>query len=251
MADADAELTQLREQAKNYLHYADLVRTVHYYRADRRAWLNQVTGGLTVLAAAIVSTGILTHDKTHAGFWLTLAGGVVAFFAAVLAGLQSFYKFGEVAEKHRTAAADYGNTRMQLELFLVRYTGQGSSQQEAAIKDLTQLAQQIYDLDRKGPGFPADLYYSAKELHGKLTWVQARKIWRLWKKRRRRAPSRVSAAPLIHFLVVYDHREQKLLRADPHEDASVAAEAYAAIEEQHRGDAELEIVLMAADSLDT
>jgi hypothetical protein len=57
--------------------------------------------------------------------------------------------------------------------------------------------------------------------------------------------------PLIHYLLMYDHRQQKLLQAEPYDDATTAAEAYARLEREHREDTGLEIVLISADSLDT
>ena len=57
--------------------------------------------------------------------------------------------------------------------------------------------------------------------------------------------------PLIHYLIVYDHAEQRLLQAEEFTDADEAAEAYAQLEREHRGEYNLEIVLVGADSLDT
>jgi hypothetical protein len=56
---------------------------------------------------------------------------------------------------------------------------------------------------------------------------------------------------LIHYLLVYDHRRQKLLKATPFNNASRAAEAYADLERAHRDEEGLEIVLIGADSIDT
>jgi SMODS and SLOG-associating 2TM effector domain family 4 len=157
-----SEMSEVLEQASHYRDYAHLARTVHYHMADWRAWINQLIGGLTVLASALVSTGVLTNVKSNPGFALTLAAGIVAFVAAVLAGLQTFYKFGEVAEKHRTAAADYGEVRRELELFLVRYAEKDPAQASLALTELGRLAESLAELDRKGPGYPGRLYKRAQ-----------------------------------------------------------------------------------------
>lgn len=130
--------------------------------ADRRALVNQVVGGLTVLAATAVSTGILTRAGKHPSTALTLAGGILAFVAAVLAGLQSFYKFAEVAEKHRTAAASYGDARMKLELLLAEYTGADAGKAPSALSELAAIQKELSSLDRAGPGFPSRLYRKAE-----------------------------------------------------------------------------------------
>lgn len=57
---------------------------------------------------------------------------------------------------------------------------------------------------------------------------------------------------LVHYLLVYDHRTQRLAE-EPRAfaDGGEAAAAYAKLEAAHRGDEDLEIVLVGADSLDT
>lgn len=56
---------------------------------------------------------------------------------------------------------------------------------------------------------------------------------------------------LIHFLLVYDHVREELVSQDEFTDAGEAAEAYEALEREHRKDPNLEIVLVGADSIDT
>lgn len=55
----------------------------------------------------------------------------------------------------------------------------------------------------------------------------------------------------IHFLLVYDVRQQRLVRQDDFRDAKEAAAAYERLEAEHRMDRDLEIVLVGADSLAT
>lgn len=56
---------------------------------------------------------------------------------------------------------------------------------------------------------------------------------------------------LIHFLLVYNLDLQKLVYEQQFEDAEKAAAEYARLEAEHRGDSDLEIVLVGADSLET
>jgi hypothetical protein len=57
---------------------------------------------------------------------------------------------------------------------------------------------------------------------------------------------------LIHFLLVYDHRAGALV-GEPRQfsDATEAAQAYAELEREHRGERHLEIVLVGSDSIET
>ncbi len=56
---------------------------------------------------------------------------------------------------------------------------------------------------------------------------------------------------LIHFLLVYDRRAQTLIEQRQFGDGREAAEAYTELEEKHRDNPMLEIVLVGADSLET
>ena len=55
---------------------------------------------------------------------------------------------------------------------------------------------------------------------------------------------------LVHYLLVYDHSLDKLVREDPFSDADVAVDAYSALEEAHRDDRGMEIVLVSAESIE-
>ncbi len=57
--------------------------------------------------------------------------------------------------------------------------------------------------------------------------------------------------PLIHFLLVYDRDLQRLVFEQPYADPAEALKAYEAMEEQHRDNRNMEIVLVGADSIET
>lgn len=57
--------------------------------------------------------------------------------------------------------------------------------------------------------------------------------------------------PLIHFLLVYDLKAGQLVSQESFTDGSKAAAGYSACERDHRGDEDLEIVLVGADSIET
>jgi len=57
--------------------------------------------------------------------------------------------------------------------------------------------------------------------------------------------------PLHYFLIVFDLDRQELVSHEQFDDRERAMIAYAEAEEQHRGDRNLEIVLIGADTLET
>ena len=56
---------------------------------------------------------------------------------------------------------------------------------------------------------------------------------------------------LVHFLLVYDHAIGQLREELKFTNAEEAIAAYAAMEERHRHEARVEIVLVGADSIGT
>lgn len=56
---------------------------------------------------------------------------------------------------------------------------------------------------------------------------------------------------IVHFLLVYDRKSQKLIFDKPFTDSAEAVRAYEEMEEKHRDDRDMEIVLVGADSIET
>jgi hypothetical protein len=62
----------------------------------------------------------------------------------------------------------------------------------------------------------------------------------------------MAAAPLHHFLIVFDHDRGELLGAiQTFDDALTATEAYTATERRHSDDDRVEVVLLGSDSIET
>jgi hypothetical protein len=56
---------------------------------------------------------------------------------------------------------------------------------------------------------------------------------------------------VIHFLLIFNRRELRLVERKEFTNGRVAADAYAAYEERYRDNPNLEIVLVGADSIET
>lgn len=57
--------------------------------------------------------------------------------------------------------------------------------------------------------------------------------------------------PLVHFLLVYDRTLGRLVFEQPYTDPAEALHAYEEMEERHRDERNMEIVLVGADSIET
>ena len=152
----------LVQEATDLRSGAQLARSTHYKLADRRTRTNQIIGGLTVVFTTVVSAGILTSvHGGHKTVW-TVAAGIVSLIAGLLAGLQSFYKFGESGEKHRLAGASFGDVRNDLDFFIAQYTGADSTYFAGAHADLKVQTDRIAKLELAGPGYPGRVYDKLK-----------------------------------------------------------------------------------------
>ena len=56
---------------------------------------------------------------------------------------------------------------------------------------------------------------------------------------------------LIHFLLVYDHKTQVLRHSEQFGSSEEAVKAYFDMEQRHKDDVLIEIVLIGSDSLET
>lgn len=59
------------------------------------------------------------------------------------------------------------------------------------------------------------------------------------------------SAVTVHFLLVYSHKEQRLVRQEEFKDSAKATSAYTAAEREHLGSEDYEIVLIGSDSIET
>lgn len=61
----------------------------------------------------------------------------------------------------------------------------------------------------------------------------------------------LNALTLVNYLVVFDGLGRRLLRCERFDDEDDGLAAYAAAEEEYRGRAGIEVVLLGSDSLET
>ena len=59
------------------------------------------------------------------------------------------------------------------------------------------------------------------------------------------------SATTIHFLLVYSHKEQKLVRQDEYRDSAKATAAYTEAERENITSEDYEIVLIGSDRIET
>lgn len=99
-------------------------QTAHYETANilsaRERWL----GVPVMLITTIIGTSVFASLSAQAiSPEAKIAVGMLSVVAAVLSGLQTFFKYSERSEKHRSAAARFGAVRRKLEIIYAEDSG--------------------------------------------------------------------------------------------------------------------------------
>ena len=85
----------------------------HYYRA----W-NFRIGIPLVVFSALAASKVFKIGENSSNIWISLVTNLVTIGIPILAGLQTFLRFGELAEKHRVMAAKYGALKREVQQIL-------------------------------------------------------------------------------------------------------------------------------------
>ena len=114
--DVKNELHVVKEQ---WLKRALVSQSAHYESGNFYERLFLILGCMVVtLSAAIGSAEVLVSTAKIAELGpgtVKAVSGVISLLIAILAGLQTFLKFSQRAERHRVAGAKYGDMRRSLE----------------------------------------------------------------------------------------------------------------------------------------
>lgn len=125
----------------------------HYEMADRlrrrHLWIGVP---IIVLTTAVGTSAFASVVSELIPIWSKVAVGSASVLAAVFAALQTFFKFSERAERHKTFAAKYGALRRELETL----HASGRANDEA---DAVKLLQEKLDrLAEEAPSVPAEVF---------------------------------------------------------------------------------------------
>ena len=136
----------------------------HYRMSDRAKIKHNALGVPLTAATAIVGTTIFaTLNSPSQSFWIQVAAGLLSLAAAVIAALQTFFNFAEVAARHKDAAVSYESIRRQLDLFLLSYgPWKDTVTLDPLLVDLRAITQQLDEVARSAPSLPDAAYGAAK-----------------------------------------------------------------------------------------
>jgi hypothetical protein len=128
----------------------------HYDLASRLAQANVRFGVPVVILTSFVGTSVFATIGRTVDLWLRIAVGMISVVAAVLASLQTFLRYGERAEKHRSAAEHWASIRREIDEMLALHptylASRGDPQQylDDLRRRMDEIAQQSPEMGAKG-----------------------------------------------------------------------------------------------------
>jgi hypothetical protein len=108
---------------------------------------------VVVLSAAVGSAEVLVSSARVAELGpekVKAISGLISLFIAILAGLQTFLKFSQKAERHRVAGAKYGDIRRSLEELDILTTGTDTEEKQ----ELHEVKKKMDSLALESPELP-------------------------------------------------------------------------------------------------
>lgn len=131
----------------------------HYEMAARLARRNLWMGVPVIVITAVVGTSAFASIVAElVPTWAKIGAGAASVVAAVLASLQTFFKFSERAERHKTFAAKFGAVRRELETL----HASGRATQETSY--VAVLREKLDRLAEEAPAVPAEVFTVIQKL---------------------------------------------------------------------------------------
>jgi hypothetical protein len=139
--DQDLVLTWIRRARESQMSHYEMANIL----SARDRWL-----GVPVISiAAVVGTSVFASLTVQAvAPPIRIALGLLSVLAAVLAAMQTFFRFAQRAEKHRAAGARYGATRRKLEAI---YAGDSRSREGNYLSTIREELDRLADISPHVP----------------------------------------------------------------------------------------------------
>ncbi|WP_065877034.1 MULTISPECIES: SLATT domain-containing protein [unclassified Pseudomonas] len=150
--------------AEDYRHYAQKKSNAHYRMSEKAKAKHNTLGIPVAVSTTVVGTTIFTTlNSTSQNLYVQIAIGLLSLSAAVLAALQTFFNFGDIATQHKQAAASYEAVRHKLDIFLLSHGALHEDLSlDAPLKELRVIAAELDEIAKKAPSVPDSVYDSAK-----------------------------------------------------------------------------------------
>ena len=148
----EAEINLLKRWRTN----CNRSQIANYDAASRYSWRNYKLGVPTVILSTVVGTSVFAALGDEIDTTYQIAVGFLSVTAAVLAALQTFLKWGELAAKHSSTAAEYGSVKRQIDQML-------AADSNLSEQPLTRVREQMDTLAKESPEVPRDIWEKARK----------------------------------------------------------------------------------------
>lgn len=152
------------ELAESYSKSALMNRAAHYRAAKIANQRHVLLGAPATLISTIVGTAIFASLNDNPDNSFKIFAGLISLLGAALSALQTFFKFSELAEKHRLSGANYGDVKRKLDLFLIKYGSDEHPPESEAVVELSELAEVLSRLAQESPDIPDIAYQKATQM---------------------------------------------------------------------------------------
>lgn len=154
---------KIRDLLENWGNRAVVAIDSHYfcsrYYAKRHYWL----GIPTILLSAIVGSSIFSIAEFQTPNHLRISLGSLSVLAAVLSSLQTFFRYSERSETHKSTASRYSSIKREIEQLLI---SPDLSFKEVK-KDVDSIRNKLDDLSFSSPRIPDGVWENARIRHGR------------------------------------------------------------------------------------
>jgi hypothetical protein len=126
----------------------------HYQCAKLFESYHRVLGYPTVILSALAGTTFISTLNDSNIWWAQASAIMLSLAVTVLASLQTFLRYSERSEKHKTAATEFGKLRRELEQ-IIALIPQGSA---VAKGDMESIRTKWGELSTHAPAIPNRVY---------------------------------------------------------------------------------------------
>jgi len=159
-SDNLGESKEVFDRSEHYRIRVHRKSRAHYLTAKRYNRLNNWLGIPVVILTAIVGSAIFVSLSENPAVELRIATGFLSVLATVLASLQTFFKFPELAEKHSVSGAGYTKLKRKIDSVQLKFRGK-PTEREAFIEELDRITDEISKLDSDSKDIPDSIYDKA------------------------------------------------------------------------------------------
>jgi len=129
----------------------------HYKMADKLAHRERLLGIPVIIISALIGTAVFASVAAQAISPLEkIAVGMFSLVATVLSALQTFFRYSERSEKHRSAGARFASVRRKLEVI---YAQQTETQERSYVSTLRE---ELDRLAEQSPNVPVKVFEAIK-----------------------------------------------------------------------------------------